>query len=270
MILIDGQRSDQINALDRGLAYGDGVFRTLRAVRGDIPYWRRHYRKLASDCAALSLECPVQSLLRAELAQLLMAEPECVVKIIVTRGVGGRGFAFPSSARCTRVVASFPSPVTRAKVDVLGVRVRWCETRLAIQPRLAGIKHLNRLENVLARSEWNDADIVEGLMLDREGRVVEGTYCNLFLVEQGRLITPELCNCGVAGVQRERVMEVAAQAGIPCSVEIVSQARVCNADQVLICNSVIGLWWVSALEQRRWRRCDETTVLTRGLEALRD
>lgn len=270
MILVDGKSGDHLSVIDRGLAYGDGVFRTMRAERGTIPFWVRHYRKLASDCAVLGIACPDEPLVRRELNEILRAEPDCILKVTVTRGLGGRGYAIPMHSTVTRIVASYPLPLMPSQHERSGVQVRWCQTRLSIQPRLAGVKHLNRLENVLARSEWNDAEIAEGLMLDTEAHVIAGTFCNLFLLEQGRLVTPGLSGCGIAGVQRERVFEAAARLGIACSVETISRARVCDSSQVLLVNSVIGLWWVSALDERRWQRCEHTAVLSQCLENLGD
>jgi 4-amino-4-deoxychorismate lyase len=126
--------------------------------------------------------------------------------------------------------------------------------RAAFQPQLAGLKHLNRLDSVLARAEWTDPGIAEGLLLDHRGEVVSGTMTNVFAVERGVLVTPDLTGGGVAGVQRERVLEYAAQAATPARIEPVSLARLLAADEVFLVNSVIGLWPVIALDDRRWQR----------------
>jgi 4-amino-4-deoxychorismate lyase len=133
-----------------------------------------------------------------------------------------------------------------------GVEVHLCRTRLSSQPRLAGVKHLSRLENVLARAEWSDPAIAEGLVMDGDGHIVGGTMTNLFLVEGGGLVTPALARCGVAGVTRERVMEAAARGGIACREEDVSQARLDGADEALLMNSVIGVWAIRKCGERRW------------------
>ncbi len=128
-----------------------------------------------------------------------------------------------------------------------------CELRLGHQPRLASIKHLNRLENVLAAAEWSDADIAEGVLLDISGNVIEGTRSNLFLLINGELITPDLSRCGVAGVQRERVMEWAIKHGVPCHIERFGLPELLAADEMFLVNSVIGLWPVRELQGRDWR-----------------
>jgi 4-amino-4-deoxychorismate lyase len=127
-----------------------------------------------------------------------------------------------------------------------------CRLRLTQQPRLAGIKHLNRLENVLAAAESNDAGIAEGLLMDAEGNVIEGICSNLFLVSRGELVTPDLSRCGVAGMQRDRVMAWAVQHNMPLQVRDVGLDEVMDADEVFVVNSVIGLWPICELEQRRW------------------
>jgi 4-amino-4-deoxychorismate lyase len=265
MILVDGKRTARISALDRGLAYGDGIFRTMAARGGVIPHWSRQYQKLSGDCARIGIHCPEEAALREDVAVLLDAAPECIVKLIVTRGTGGRGYAPPSPGSPVRIAMSFPRSVPTVAPQA-GVAVRWCTTRVSAQPLLAGIKHLNRLENVLARREWSGPEFAEGLMLDQAGGVIEGTMSNVFVLEPGRLVTPSLEYAGVAGVQRDRLLDCALRIGLQCDVDRITPARLMAAEQVYLTNSVIGLWWVSGLENRRWRRRDVTAVLARMLD----
>jgi len=270
VILVDGKRTNRISALDRGLAYGDGVFRTMRAERGVVACWRRHYQKLCSDCGRLGIEAPAEPVFAHDIAILVENRPDCVVKLIVTRGEGGRGYAVPQPTVPVRVAASFPAPSGETSLFRCGAAVRWCITRLGTQPALAGVKHLNRLENVLARQEWSGSEFVEGLMLDQDGNVVGGTMSNLFLLERGGLVTPPIDRAGVAGVQRDRVLEIARRIAVPCDIEAVTPERVMAADQVYLTNSVRGLWWVSSLAVRRWRRNDLTAEFARLLRQADD
>lgn len=252
MILVNGVPGDAIAVSDRGLAYGDGVFRTL-AVRGGQPrQWRRHFDRLSRDCAALGIVCPDEPTLRADLMQLSRGRSDFAVKIIITRGSGTRGYAPPSTAQTTRIVSASALPQYPRDFAERGIRLRLCSIRLGFQPALAGIKHLNRLENVLARQEWNDADIAEGLLCDIEGHAICGTMTNLFMVERGALYTPELTRCGVAGVTRDRVMAAAARHGVVCHVENIAYERVLQAEEVWLTNSLVGLWQVRELGDRRW------------------
>ena len=160
--LVDGHADERIAALDRGLAYGDGLFESALVARGRAPLWSRHMARLASGCERLALPMPELNLLQAEVETTSAGLERAVVRITITRGSGPRGYAMPRDLQSTRIVSAFPALQMPAAARVHGVRVRFCDLRLAEQPRLAGIKHLNRLEQVLARAEWDNADIFEG------------------------------------------------------------------------------------------------------------
>ena len=265
MMLVNGAPVESIPASDRGLAYGDGVFRTMRAVNGSPLHWHRHYAKLKQDCASLGILCPQETLLLAEARAVSRDLTQAVVKIIVTRGSGRRGYAVPDLPMPLRVVTSSPQQVSLN--CRLGIRIHLCRLRVAYQPALAGIKHLNRLENVLARAEWNEADIHEGLLLDHDGDAIGGTMSNLFIVENGTLLTPDLSRCGVAGVTRSRVIELAEKAGIVCHIEKLPLQRVLDADELFLVNSLIGLWPVVNMGSRQWRVGPLSSALLGSLEA---
>ena len=249
---VNGTQGNLIGIRDRGLLYGDGVFRTLLAANGQAQHWPLHYQKLQHDCAALGIPCPDVALLSAQLNDLLAQHPDGVVKLIVTRGQGQRGYAPPTRPVPTTIWDISPLPDYPPGCTTRGIKARLCNLRLSHQPRLAGIKHLNRLENVLAAAEWDNAEVAEGLLLDADGNVIEGTRSNLFLVSQGCLITPDLSRCGVAGVQRERVMAWAALHNMPLQVRDVGLDEVMRADELFVVNSIIGLWPIRELEQRHW------------------
>ncbi len=249
--------------MDRGLAYGDGVFRTLRTQAGQPLWWRDQYAKLAADSAALGLASPGETELRAEVCRVAEAG-EGVVKIILTRGVGVRGYAPAADPSCTRIVMASPLP-PHAEPDAPDIRARWCTLRLARQPRLAGIKHLNRLENVLARSEWDDPAIAEGVLCDDTGAVISGVMSNLFWVRNGELFTPDLSQCGVAGVARARLLRAAARRGIPTHIGRQLTDAILAADEVMICNSVIGVRRMARLDDRIWPVAGWTDTLKTAL-----
>lgn len=251
MILVNGLPAGAVDARDRGLAYGDGVFRTLRVSGGRPVWWRDHFAKLAADCAALRLECPDETVLRAEVDGVAGAA-DVVVKIIVTRGVGVRGYAATPGNACSRVVLAAPLPVHAQADASADIRARWCTLRLSRQPRLAGIKHLNRLENVLARSEWDDPDIFEGLLCDDGGAVVGGVMSNLFWARGDILFTPDVRESGVAGVARARLLRAAKRLGIPTRIDRFPQAAILAADEVMICNSLVGVRRIARLEDTHW------------------
>jgi len=209
-----------------------------------------HYRRLAADCSLLALPLPGERLLLDELRRV--APGEATAKIIVTRGASQRGYAPRSDARPTRIVARFAPPAYPESHGQQGVRVRRCALVLGEQPRTAGAKTLNRLENVLARGEWDDPAIAEGLLGDGSGRVVEGTMSNVFVVAGGEVATPALTRCGVVGAQRERVREMLGAAGIKCTERDIPWGELDVADEVFLTNSLIGVWPVAAMDARRW------------------
>ncbi len=241
-MLVNGIPGNTINAEDRGLAYGDGVFRTLRLQGGRPVCWERQYAKLQSDCSAIKIPCPSASLLSGELQQLSKSQADGVAKIIITRGISVRGYASYAQPQVTRVLSLSPTPHFPAEYAKEGIRIHDCKTRLGHQPLLAGIKHLNRLENVLAASEWQDADTPEGLLCDIADNVISGTRSNLFMLQGGVLHTPDLSRCGIAGVQRDRVLDWARQHGVNCKMSDFRLVDLEQADEVFLVNSVFGLW----------------------------
>ena len=242
--LINGVPATCIDVHDRGFHYGDGLFETFAVSNGEPALWDGHMQRLQLGCQRLNFPALDLALLRSEALSLSGGVAQGVLKIIITRGGGGRGYRAPPplSAQVTRILALYPWPDYPAAFWSEGVTVRVCATRLGWCPALAGIKHLNRLEQVLARSEWDDASVAEGLMLDIQGNVIEGTMTNLFVVRNGQLLTPDVSQCGVAGVMRNWILAYARVAGIPSAITALTLDNVNSADEVFLCNSVIGLW----------------------------
>lgn len=237
--LINGEQAATLDPRDRGLAYGDGVFRTLRLVDGRLPYWSRHFAKLQADCQALGMHCPCESLWLADIAAL--AVKDAVIKLMVTRGIAARGYACDATTPPTRITLASPPPSYPEAMYREGVVTRLCDWRLTIQPGLAGIKHLNRLDQVMARREWQDANVFDGLMLNGRDELVEGVISNLFLVRDGVLYTHPLADCGVAGVMRGLLLEQAVSLGISVNVVPQTLAELIHADEVWLCNSLMGV-----------------------------
>jgi 4-amino-4-deoxychorismate lyase len=244
---VDFRDGGSVSAADRGFTYGDGLFETLRVVDGVVPLWARHAARLLDGCARLQLQPPALAAVRDEILRLCTGLPDAVVRVTLSRGVGERGYALPQRQQPTLVVSVAPlalDPV--ATHDGLAVRV--CTTRLAMQPALAGLKHLNRLEQVLARAEWSDPAIGEGLLCDMEGNLACATAANLFVVIDGELATPPVDRCGVAGVARAEVMAVR-----PVTVASFSVADLLRASEVFLTSAVRGILPVRALGARTWQ-----------------
>lgn len=248
-VLVNGAASDQVSAVDRGLAYGDGLFETIRWLDGGAPLWARHLARLAEGCARLGLAGPDPALLADEARQVCAGSRAGVVKIIITRGAGQRGYAPSHAESTTRIVAAFPLPDIPAAWRADGIRVRRCTLRLAAQPALAGMKHLNRLEQVLARAEWSDPALVEGLLFDTLGHLVSATAANVFVGLEGRLCTPPVTTCGVAGVLRAALLDALPDV----AVAPISMADLARADEIFLTSSVRGALPVREVDGQPYR-----------------
>ncbi len=260
---VDGQPAGAVNLQNRGLAYGDGLFETI-AVRGAQPsLLDGHLARLALGCQRLAINTDL-ALVRDEILRFARQLGDGVAKLVLTRGDSQRGYAPVAGAAPRRILQGGPLPSYPVEHAEHGVRLFPCQTRLGEQPLLAGLKHLNRLEQVLARGEWQDPAFAEGLMRDQSGRVIEGVYSNLFLLKDGVLATADLSRCGVAGVMRAEVLEQARRLGISCEVRDIGYDELLGADEVFLCNSLYGIWPVRELAASVW----PAGPLTRKLQAL--
>ncbi|MBL7228907.1 MAG: aminodeoxychorismate lyase [Pseudomonas sp.] len=260
---VDGQPADAVPLKDRGLAYGDGLFETLAVKAGQLVLLDRHLQRLDEGCRRLALVAD-QALIRDELLAYAAALGDGVLKLILTRGDSLRGYGINAGAPVRRILQGSPPATYPPAHGSSGVRLFPCATRLSEQPLLAGLKHLNRLEQVLARAEWQDADHAEGLMLDMSGRVIEGVFSNLFLVDNGQLLTADLSRCGVAGVMRAELLARAEALGVVTTVTDISLAQLQRADEVFVCNSVYGIWPVLGCGPMSW----SAGPLTRKLQGI--
>jgi 4-amino-4-deoxychorismate lyase len=253
--LINGSFHSAISVLDRGFSYGDGVFRTIKVVNGLPEHWPIHYQKLEEDCSALGIVCPSADLFINDFERLFTTEEfVAAVKIIVTRGEGERGYKPPAITTPMRVMIKSSLPGYPDTYFTEGVQLHLCETQIGHQPKLAGVKHLNRLENVLARMEWHAPSFAEGLMLDMAGNVIECTAANIFARFNNVLITPKLDLCGVAGITRKRILSHAYTLKLKAVEETMDLQKLLSADEVIICNSLFGVWQVRELAQKTWTK----------------
>jgi 4-amino-4-deoxychorismate lyase len=240
-------RKGEVSEFDlqnRGLAYGDGVFETILVHQGKLVWWDAHWQRMCLGAERLRLPEANENAIRQACEALAAKHQRAIVKIIYTRGSGGRGYGLPASVIPTLLLSLHPAP----ELSHQAIAVRWCETMLAIQPALAGIKHLNRLEQVLARAEWENATIDEGLMCDNEGRVVCATAANIFVRHKSQWLTPIIDRCGIAGVTRRWVLENLAGT----RVQVLSKDDVMQAEAVFLCNAVRGIMPVLRLGERTW------------------
>jgi len=253
--LVDGEISDRISAADRGLQYGDGLFETLAVFSGQPRFWQGHIDRLSAGCKQLGLPVTPQSVLLREVRTVSAGQSNCVVKIIITRGTSGRGYAPRASSETNRIVCSYAWPVDPGNLVKTGIRTRVCDLRLGAQQALAGLKHLNRLEQVLARSEWKGHSIHEGILLDQEDHLISAISSNIFLVHSGRLMTPRLDRCGVRGVMRSAILNAFRDR---CEQRRIMLDMLPEADEVFVCNSVRGIFPVTRIDHWEYAIGDVT------------
>lgn len=245
---VNGRRGDTLDHRDRGLQYGDGLFETMRVQRHCIRLLDYHLERLLEGCRRLGIAAPNAMRLRRELERRAATRGAGLLKLIVTRGSGPRGYRPSGRERGTRILTLQALPRSAAAMVTATARVRLCVTPLSSNPRLAGLKTLNRLDSVLARSEWRDARIWEGLMSDVDGNWVCGTMSNLFLRRGSDLVTPLLDRCGVAGVMRRWVLESAAACRLRTAVRRVRWEDLRSAEEVFMSNAVVGIRSVGSIE----------------------
>ncbi len=267
MILINGEPVEQISVFDRGLHYGDGLFETISVKNARLQHWALHWQRFNHGCQQLNLTAPDEALVLDEIATVLDNESQAVIKLMLTRGSGGRGYKFPPASKSNRIIFRYSWPEFNPDYDY-GISLYLCETRLGLQPRLAGIKHLNRLENILARNEWQDDQFAEGLVLSANEHVIEGTMSNVFWSKAGRLFTPRLTQCGVNGVMRQHLIKLAATLEIDTSIDDFHLDAVIRSDEIFVCNSLVGVWPVKSFQHKHFDVTVDGNPVTRKLKKM--
>jgi 4-amino-4-deoxychorismate lyase len=242
--LIDGEAGAALSADNRGLAYGDGIFRTLRVHAGIVLHFDEQLQALQCDAARLDLEMPEAMLWHAESSAMAAGLDDAVLKWMLVRRSDGRGYRATTRA-AHRIVQIMPATRDRPASAAAAI----CSMPLATQPALAGIKHLNRLEQVLAARELRSG-IDELLMCDDRGQLVGGLRSNLFWVRDNQLLTPCVDRCGVAGMMRGQVLRLAAKIGLACHQVRCAAPALASADECFVTNALVGIWPLNRIEAR--------------------
>lgn len=266
LTLVNGREENQVSVNDRGLMYGQCVFETIAVHAGRPCLLDLHLARLVKGARVLGIRFTLADLevIKAEVAMLAEPFKKGIVRINLTMGEGGRGYQNPDVIGPTRVISQHEYPNYPIKHWVEGIHLGLVDIRLSHQPFLAGIKHGNRLEQIIARSQWRD-DWCEALVLDGDDNVIEATQSNIFLVNNGHLITPLLTNAGVAGVMRECIIELAKQQGLSIEIKEVSIDDVEQADEVFLSNSVIGIWPVKKFKSKLYIGFKVTNKLLKNI-----
>lgn len=266
-ITINGLPSDYLSIMDRGLHYGDGLFETIACVAGNLQFWDEHIERLRNGAERLLMDVSAVDGFKQEVTSLLNknAIHNCVVKLILTRGQSERGYRSALPQKNTRIVMFSDLPAYPDNYHTQGIKACFCQHPISKNAKLAGIKHLNRLDNVLARNEWRD-EYQEGIMLDDSGHVIEGTMSNIFFIKNKKLYTPALNFSGVDGVIRGQTLSIAKQQSIEIELADFTKDAIENMDEIFVCNSVIGIWPVTSLAEKSYELGTITKLLMKNLK----
>jgi len=251
IIRINGRPAAEVSVLERGLHYGDGLFETIACLNGRARLLDRHLQRLAGGCARLGIAPVDLAAIAREVREAARDADRAVVKVLLTRGPAtARGYAISGDEQPTRVTLRYRWPEDDAALSEQGARVRIARIRLGENPALAGLKHCNRLEQILARRECNDGQIGELLMFSSSGALISGTMSNVFLVQDSRILTPGVDRCGVAGVMRAEVLAVAAAAGIDAQERRLDEEDLARSHELFLTNALMGIRPVRELAGR--------------------
>lgn len=246
-VLIDGSDSCDLTAFDRGLHFGDGVFETIACRRGRPRFLSLHCERLGAGCERLRIRFEQFAALRSEVEQLAALADASIVKVILTRGTATtRGYSVRGDEQARRIAICYEWPQEDPACWNEGVRVHVARLALGENPALAGLKHLNRLEQILARLECGPGT-EEALLFSSSQLLISGTMSNVFLVIDGQLLTPHLDRCGVAGIMRRVILREAYRDGITVAEATLSAADLARADEIFLSNARIGIWPVRAV-----------------------
>jgi 4-amino-4-deoxychorismate lyase len=263
-VLLNGTPDQQLSPFDRAVHFGDGLFETIACRRGRPRFLSLHLERLRFGCTRLGIEPGDLDEIRAEIRALAGEVDNAIIKLILTRGTAlARGYGVTGREKATRITFRYAWPPETPTESHDGIRVRTATLRLGENSALAGLKHCNRLEQVLARREWTDPGIAESLLFSSSGRLVSGTMSNVFVVESDRLRTPRLDLCGVAGVMRE-----AERAGISIEEAVLRDDDVHKADELFLTNARIGVWPLRELDGRTMQPGPVTRRLQRIMTPL--
>lgn len=256
--MLDTIINESLDWQERGLHYGDGLFETLLKVDGKVPYWQLHCQRLVNGCEKLYIPIPDLNWLENKINEVTNGKDNCVVKIILTRGVGGRGLTLPDADKSSVFVLSYP--YTRPANDAIKVSV--CDTRLPINANLSGLKHLNRLDYILATIELsNKQDRDEAILCDTEGFIVEGIISNLFFSKNSQLYTPSLALSGVDGIMRSQIIAHYAEINQPVCIGRFKLDQLFKADECFVCNSVQGIRPIGSINGQKFKIGTNTQLM---------
>ena len=263
--LINGKYSNEIVLSDRAIHYGDGLFETIAIQNKQILCFDEHLNRLEKGCKKLKIPIPNRNIIKNEISTLIETSDRAVIKIIISRGQGGRGYKIPEDIEPTRIISLHPWPSYSVNYSTSGIKTKVCDFRYSQNSKLAGIKHLNRIEQVLARSEWTDSTILEGIVMDSDNYVIEGTMSNIFCITGTTLFTPDLSLCGIDGVVRKKIIDLSDKLKFSIEIKNITLEFLLDAEEVFMCNSLIGVWPVNSIDEKLFSGHEKTIKIANKL-----
>ena len=260
-IWVDNQKVQKVSPFDRGLAYGDGLFATMRVENRSILFLDTHLQRLIDGAYRLGFDWQLTQTLRDELNVLADKQVTGCIKLLLTRGEGGRGYQSPAKPSPMLIVSLHALPQTYQKWRKSGAKLASSDVPLASQPLLAGIKHLNRLEQVLIKSSGLLLGFDDWLVSNSQGNVIESSVGNLFFISGTDVYTPKITESGVSGVMRQQVIEALLTKGFNVFCTDISQASIQQYKHVVMTNSLYGIIDITAIDNHSFDRFELTQPL---------
>ena len=270
-VWVNGKQGQLIPANDRGLNYGDGLFLTMRVnADGIIHFLESHLSRIKQAVYRLNFGSQEQLWQLPEvqidlLQEIALANPNSGIKLLISRGVGGRGYSAVNCNDITIVISIFELPSHYSQLQKSGVRLLKSEVQLASQPLLAGLKHLNRLEQVLIKSYSIDSGFDDWLVVDSNNNVIEASMANLFFLRDGTWITPTISRCGVAGVMREQVIYQLLGFGFNVEITDIAFNELKQIEHIIMTNSLMGAIDVTQITDMSFNKWELTKSLNKSL-----
>jgi len=258
--------SQPVDWSDRGLHYGDGLFETMLLVDGVIRYWQEHYQRLSSSALKLNIKCPDISWFEQHLQPFVQQNKTQIIKIIITRGSGGRGLSIPDDICSNIYLFNYKADLTSYNQNVKAIS---SSITLPINTNLTGLKHLNRLDYVLASDNLKQfPEFDEALLADQDGFIIEGIVHNLFFIRNEEFHTPDLSSSGVDGVMRQWILKKLKQQGKKVTIGFYTLDDVLTADECFLCNSVQGIRPLIQIQQHNFAIGPNTRQLQQDIQDL--
>ena len=255
----------KISPFDRAFQYGDGIFRTFIVENKKPRHWKHHYKKIIEDCRAIKITPPKEKTLLSDVQLLFKTKRRAVGKFIISRGVSERGYKFNDAITHNRFLIKTKMPIYPKEYFKFGVDLHVCKQKLN-PSALSGVKHLNRLENIMARREWKGDRYADGILLDQNGHVIECISSNIFMRAGKTIYTPKMNHIGIKGVTRDLVIKIAIQLGFKIKEAVFTLEKLLKADEVFITNSLFGVLQVKKIKNRSWQHQELASLLNHTLE----